>query len=473
MHKSKLISLIQNLSTKELHWLQKFLNSPFYNSNQESLRLFKYLKKYYPKLDSPKLDKSIVSQKLYPGEKLNLQKIRKAMHELAILVEDFLVAFYLKNQTFEKEKILSKALGKRDNYENFKKVNRKSIAELEEKPYRDSRHHLDAHQLEFEYFHHLETNKQKENKPVLKKAMEHLDAFYLLKRQELELALQWQLTLFGGKASFPSLADTKKSLTQEPLFKLYQRIQEAMNSDWQGEQYQLIEDLFKKEIQKISLHDQKEIYRMLLNHLSGQINQGRGTYYTKMLDLYQFGLRHGLTLENGKMSETTFMNIATVGILENAYDWVENFLKEYRPFLPASSQEEAYRLSLGLLFFYKKDYPDTIALLINYSFTPTLYILKSKALLLRTYFEQFMLDDSYYDLLIAQTYAFEKFVRRNETIAPNKQTAYLNFILSTRNLAQSILQKNIDPRFLKKIQSHPTLILKSWLLQKTKDALKK
>ena len=137
MHKSKLIALIARFKQEELHWFQKFLNSPFYNSNKEHIALFKYIRKYYPQLDSPKLSKTITHQKLYPGQKFRPQKLRKAMHGLALLAEEFIAIRYLQKQPFEKKKLLISGLGERNCYDQFQKKTGEMISELEAQPFRD------------------------------------------------------------------------------------------------------------------------------------------------------------------------------------------------------------------------------------------------------------------------------------------------------------------------------------------------
>ena len=92
MQQSKLFTLLSGLEAAEFRWLHKFLKSPFYNTNEKILNLFLYIKKYYPDLDSPKLAKEITFQYLFPKQQFQAQKMRKLMHELATLVEDFMVA---------------------------------------------------------------------------------------------------------------------------------------------------------------------------------------------------------------------------------------------------------------------------------------------------------------------------------------------------------------------------------------------
>ena len=69
---TKALKLLQALDQEEFLRLGKFLRSPFYNYNKTIVALYEHLKKYYPALDSNKLEKEKVWAKLYPG---------KAFHE--------------------------------------------------------------------------------------------------------------------------------------------------------------------------------------------------------------------------------------------------------------------------------------------------------------------------------------------------------------------------------------------------------
>lgn len=138
MHSSKLFTLLKGIREDEIHWFQKFLKSPFYNSNPLPLKLFDLIKKYYPELESPKLTKEKVFKKLFPNEKFNVNKLRKVMHSLAVLTEEFFVTMRLRNKEFQKKKILVEEFGERNLYAQFEKGTKELIEELEALSYRDT-----------------------------------------------------------------------------------------------------------------------------------------------------------------------------------------------------------------------------------------------------------------------------------------------------------------------------------------------
>ncbi|MFK7772987.1 MAG: hypothetical protein AB8F94_12650 [Saprospiraceae bacterium] len=471
MHASKLLTLLRGLQPEEIHWFQKFLKSPFYNSNVLTFRLFEYIKKYYPELDSPKLTKEKAFQRLFPNEKFKAQKLRKVMFELAVLTEEFFITMHLRKKEFQKKKILVEELGERNLYAQFKKGTKQLMKELESLPCRDTFFYKDIYELNYNYSNHQETNRQKLNGQLLKNATEHLDYFYLLQKQQLKLGIKSHEKLFKEKVKLSTLKQAEIVLQSEPVFKIYELINKAISKSDNDENYFNIESLFKNEIEKLGRNDTIVILKILFNYSISQVNKGRKEYFNRLFLLYKFGLEQGLLIEKKQIAGSIFTNIITTGVNLKEFDWVESFIQEYKKFLPDSVREDASCFGLGLLFFHKKEFSKTIDLILNHTFSKPLLTLQSKTILLRAYFEQYLIDNSYYDLLIAQTQAFEKFIRRNELISEIKKDRYLNFALFTRKIVSAHWQNKLDQSVLEKLNSNEVL-LKFWLIEKIKELQK-
>lgn len=466
MHQSKLLALLKSISPSEIHWVQKFLNSPFYNTHPLPIALFQYLIRYHPDFTSPRLKKEVVFKKLFPKESYDAQKMRKTMYSLAVLIEEFLVAMRLRKKQEQKEQLLLDELGGRNLYGPFARRVQNKLKQLEALPYRNIDVYKMMLELHLNYYGHIETMKQKHQASVLSSAKTYLDFYYLLENQRLQIALEGNKKIFGHELSIPTLAQSKLALQNIPSFKLYQLIKKAMTIQENTAIYDKIERLFKKEINRLGRNDQLEIIRMILNHFSSQINHGRKGFHAKMLSLYKFGLAKDLMIENDLISENTFTNIVTVGLFEKEFGWVEQFIDNYTNFLPDTIREDAICLSKSLLFFNKKDYAVSTELLLTHSFLNALYLLNAKTILLRTYFEQFVMDQSYYDLLLDQCYAFDRFVRRNAHISKKRKALYLNFIAFTRKIANAFLMESPMDDLAKQVKEASSVALKSWLLEK-------
>lgn len=381
-------------------------------------------------------------------------------------MEEFLVAMQLRKNEYQKKKLLVTELGDRNVYTLFEKGTKELIGGLERLPYRDAHFYKEVHELNLGYYGHVETSKARGNMSILKAAVENLDYYYLMQRQRFEFTLKWHKKIIGNKKEITSLTQTKNTLQKESVFKIYALIIKALSTVKNEDIYLEIESLFKNEILRLGRVDKLEIFRILLNHLSSQIHKGKEGYNSKMLSLYKFGLEKDLLIENQKLSETTFLNITSIGVVEKEYDWVNQFINKYKDFLSDNIRDDIVCLTLSLLSFYTGDYSKSIDLILNRQFSKSLYGLKAKSILLRAYFENFLLDDSYYDFLIAQTHSFEKFIRRSDLISIDKKEVYLNFIFYTRKIANSFYQNEFDSELFYKIKNTKPVILKAWLLEK-------
>lgn len=472
MHQSKLFTLLRSIPPNEIHWFQKFLQSPFYNTHDLPLVLFRYISKYYPELDDPKLSKAHAFKKVFPKQEFDVQKMRKAMHQLAVLVEEFLVAMHIRKKEFQKRKLLVAELGERNVYPLFEKETKGMIKALEGLPYRDVDTYMELYQLHLEFYDHPGTARQKKNTPILKSANSFFNYYYLLQSQRLEYGLRSEAKLFRNEPSIHILEQAVEELNEMPLYKIYNLINLALTNTENEEVYSKIEKLLKAHSQQLSLKSQKEILQIILNYFGRQLNLGDLAYQAKTLNLYKFGLGQKLLMAQGQIGQGAFSNIVTLGLLEQEFDWVEQFIEAYRVFLPKSLRQDTTSLSLALLHFYKKDYESVLGILLNHNFQKPLFTLNAKTILLRTYFEQFIQEPSYFDLLIDQSFAFERFVRRNNFIAANKKLPFLNFILLTRKLANKLLEEGNDEALFHQIQNNKAVVLKSWLMEKAELLVK-
>ena len=92
---------------------------------------------------------------------------------------------------------------------------------------------------------------------------------------------------------------------------------------------------------------------------------------------------------------------------------------------------------------------------------------------MRAYYELFKKDDSYYEFLISNTYAFEKYIRRNEKISERKAEGYLNLISYTRKLANIKIRQerndSIKGELNRALMEKKRFVAKRWLLDKIEE----
>lgn len=471
MYQSKLFTLLRGIDTSELRWLHKFLKSPFYNTNQQYLQLFEYIKKYHPDLDSPKLTKEAAHKKLFPKEKFNVQRMRKMMHELTVLVEDFMVAQHFHNDQKARKKVLTEELGRRNIYALFEKGIEEQQAALEAQPYRNEAYSLEQFELRENLFGHPSTVRQKNSEIHLLALSKDLDRFYFLKKLAIGVNLESARNIYSMESELPFFEEIleeieKRELEDVPVVRLYILVYQLFRNKEDEQLFKELHDLFLEKKNELDLENREMILKYLTNYSTFQLNKGRSEYVRLSFDLYKIGLQEKFLVKNNRMSVYSFGNIVTAGCFLKEFDWVEKFINENKDFLNENEKRETLSLNKSNLFFNRGDYSQTIEILISCPFSKTHDKIRAKTLLIKSYVELYMNDESYYDMLVTQLESFDRYVRREKMISINNKNSLLNFIRGIQKLVNLKLSKEDLAEFQQKIKSSKSVSNKPWLLSK-------
>ncbi len=471
MQSTILIKLLQSLDKDEFRRFRKFLRSPFFNSNQQILKLYECLYKFYPSFDAPKLTKAQLYKKIFPKEKYQDTRMRNLISDLKILTEEYLIQLQLKRKTFDKEKTLAEAFGERNLFEYFEKKTKKLVAELEGQAQKGIRNYIEKMWLKQNYFYHPLTNKYKAVDFEIQDILEDLDHFFVLGKLQFGSELKMRERIFSKNFQIrfiqESLKESEGFSEENPVFELYKCVFELFDSEKSEEAFENGKRLLPKHFKSISKTDQIAILLNLRNYAIQQINKGLSSFYKDVLDLYKLGLKLEIIIDNEKISEGDFINIVYAGCLGKEFDWTSNFIETYQNYLDEAVREDTRVLSLAALYFHSQAYSKTIDLLSQYHFTQILYEVNARTILVRAWFEQFFTNHDDYDFLMAQLEAFEKFIRRKTIISSQKKAENLNFILSIKKLTTLIYQKKLPNEIVAKMNNHvkglKALTARKWL----------
>ncbi|MEO1628159.1 MAG: hypothetical protein AAFV25_23620, partial [Bacteroidota bacterium] len=441
--------------------------------NQHIVRLFEYLRKYHPSLDHPQMDKELVFKKLFPKEAFDVQRLRLLMHRLARLVESFLVTRHLQTDSFHREKILAKELGRRNLYDLFQKKTLDLLDQLEEENFRDQHYYKQRIELYWDLYGHPHTNKQVFEMDTLYLAMDNLDAYFSLSKVQFAASIRERMNTLAEDNSIRFYEEVlevghQSFESRNQLFELFVSLNQLQGPQKQHELYEQLSKAFLLSFDRIRPQTQRDILLILLNFCLRKFNRGHSAYARQCFEHYKFGLEKGLLKGEYDLTETTFSNIVKLGATFGEFDWTEQFIQQYEDSLDENIREDAVTLSLSVASFFKADYNRTIELLATHRFAKMLQSLSAKGLLLRSYLELLLSDDSYFDLLNAQINNYEKYIRNNQRLASDKVEGYLNFAKFIRRIANSKYQDKKRERIQLQLEDCQNVILKSWLLKKMK-----
>lgn len=469
MHKSKLVRLLKILTPEEFKNYPKFINSPFFNSNKNLSKFYRFFDKYAPDFEHPKMTREYCYKKLFPGKTYSYAVISNLMSEFTNLTEEYLMNLQFQKEEFQKRNRLVATYGERNAYGFFEKETQKQLDILEKTPYRDAEYYQAVAQLNFDYYFHAQTKKHTQKDPNLSQLMDSLDKQFVFAKLRIssefknrERVLKNSYAIRFWEAIWE---EGKSGWLKETSFKLYDLLFKLYGETATDSVFIELKELFIQQIKSLRRLDQALILTQLINYAIRQINTGNLVFYEECLDLYKLGLEADLLLENGRISEAVYGNIALLGCHAKDFEWTQQFIDNHAKHLEERKRADAKALSQGTLYFHQNDFDSAYNLFYHHSFSNA-YQPKARLFLIQTMFEKFIEDDSLFELLIAQIEAFDAFLRRTKIINPTLQTAYLNGIGKIKQLTFHVLEKKNLEKLEHEIKVLAQIMGKVWLLKK-------
>jgi len=190
------------------------------------------------------------------------------------------------------------------------------------------------------------------------------------------------------------------------------------------EDFERYERIFFSKIKKFDEFDQKVLFIAGVNFVIKQGKRGYSEYKNYLFKWYKFGEANNLLLVQNKITEPIFANIIINGCQVKEFDWVESFINRYKNYLNVDKLEDTLLYYRGIIYYAKGDWDKSL----DYLLTGTkkrVYPLRSRSVIVRAFFEKYLEDDSYLELLLANIQAFEVYLRRDTTFVNFLQERYM------------------------------------------------
>ncbi len=472
MHKSKLFRLLSGLTPDEFSRFSKFVASPFYNTNPTQVKFYKLLKKAYPTFDQPNLKKEKVFQRLYPGKPFNYHLLGNLVSDMIRLTNRYFITLQIEKEEMAQKKMLLSAYSEKPNlYSDFVKQVKNMHQYLDGLPHRNAAYYHEKFKLEQLYFNHADTDKFKLKGEQYDTAMQHLDQWYILEKLLMSCELKAREKPLSEKHDIWLLKEIKNNITElineDSIAETYLAM---LNLLEQGEEKTYF-DLKKIFIQNLEYFDkihQQNILQSLINFSIQKGNKGDNMFLAENLELYKLGLEHELFFINGILNDLRYISITIVALKNNDIDWCFNFLNKYETYLASQVSKDAKSLGQGLWLFNQKKSQETIKLINRVEFNNIYYQVQARVLLLRAYFEEFLKNNSYFEIVVYHAKSFEKSINRNKSISKTWKENLLNFNWCIKQLVILIQDKEIKKikKLKTKIEAIDNVAGKLWLLQK-------
>ena len=459
MQKSKLIKVFSQLNGQDIRNLKKFLRSPFFNHRKDVVDLFEYLIQRKDQYEAEK-----VFLNLFPNEKYDAVKLRLVMSYLFRLIEKYLAVSELMENETAQNTHLFQAYKKRNLSKQIYRTINDGITSLQKKALRNADWYNQYFQLQFEKFQ-LESAVTPTADLNRQELSDTLDIAYLIAKLRQVCMLLSHQGIY--KATFEiGFLEPLITFIQAPLYQaipaiaVYNHCYFMLTEPEEQKHFGTFKQLLLNHGAIFSRREIGDLYLLAINYCIKRINDGDSNYFDEVMDFYKEGLVKSYLLENGILSRFTYQNIVSAGLKTGEFEWVNNFIHQYKKNLERKYRESSFSFSLAKLEYHRKNYDAALSMLQKSNYRDLLLNLGAKTLLLKIYYEW-----SEFDLLDAHLEAMKNYLRRKGVIGYHKKN-YRNIIQITSKLLNiNIFDKKELDLLERKIRNVDPLTERDWFVE--------
>jgi hypothetical protein len=461
MRKSTLLQTISALPKTSILELEKWLASPIFNPREDLVRLFAHIAKNIEK--SPdQLKKEQTWAIIFPKKPFQEAQMNHLMSFLLKEVRDYIAWLEWQSDPPTVQLHLARGLRKLGLEAQFARSWEEASAMLEKLPFRDEHYHYLSHLLHRERYEQQNLSRRTNEVPF-EAIARHSEAAFRLNQLRLQCSLAAMKSVSGQRNAEMEAKNSENvaNIIQNDLpAQIYESLLAALKNQEAESDFFKAKKLLLTNWSLFRENERRDIYLLAINFCIRKINGGKPVFMHEAFDLYRNGLENRSLFENGFLSRFTYKNAVTSGLFLKEYDWVRQFLDEYKPFLPARERHPAYQYNLAMYYFRLPDYDNAMNLLREADFGDDVMTnLDARSMLLRIYFEQ-----NYFDALDSWLDSFQIYLRRHKEIG-YQQENYANLLRFVRLLIKenplSIVSKS---RLRTEIEATKNVAERAWLL---------
>lgn len=483
MLKSTLLYTLRSFSVKEMREFGEFVRSPYFNKNQGVIKLFDYLKKYYPEFESDKLKKETVYKTIFEESEYNDGFIRTIMHILSSLAEQFLL-----QQNLEcKPEMLQLFLTEELNSRKLEKLLDKSFADSAKaiEKFRNSGstnyYHYRYQYISLlsgykEWTRYKSKNLKDFGENELAEQVNSLASYFIDKAMvsyRTALSKKENITLKFDSGLIEHIMDyllnNDNEILSDPKIKmhLYETLLYKEKSD---KFFFLLKEMLIAEDSGLSQDDKYTLHNILHQYCVHKTSTGDNAFADYPLELYKAALagKFYKGKNNLYFDPVSFPNIVFAAIKQKEFRWAEGFIEEYSHELSGENRDVVIAICRGRLFFSQSDFDRALSALNEArSIIHVPFKVSIKNLTLMIYYEL-----SYYEQAEYLLATYKKFIISNRSLFAKKiyerQSNFLKYYAKLLKIKEKD-QKEELAELLRFLNTNPNIAEAKWLVEKANE----
>lgn len=474
MQSTKLIRLLKSLNQSEIRQFKDFVNSPVYNKNKNTAKLFDEIKKFYPEFTNKNLDEKRIFGKIFPDEKYDYFKLKLAVSDLFKIGIEFLTFLSFKNENQKKTEILLRELRQRNLDSIYQQTFKSAEKQIESSAVKDELYFFHKLNLAYEKISFQVTKKPNEVIHIQQEMLDLFIRYYIIKsmkyynvmlHEELQNNVKYNMGMFDEILNFIK----NNNFEDIPVIKVYYNII-MLETERDDMYFYSLRELGKKYKDELNEVDNYMIFLHLNSHCAYAFNRLSRTDLIKI----QFELvkeKNSFKFENiGKILYPDFLNEVKISVNAKEFEWAENYIKNNINNI-TGEEESSLNFCYGYINFKKGNFIDALDLFSKTNFPN--FILK---LQVKIYQLQILYEMNYFEQIISNIDSFRHYLKREDTIKESFKESFYDFLRITNELVKfKTDQKKYDVEYyrekiIKDIDSMKSnqFGIKIWLYDKAK-----
>ena len=410
MKNNKVFGLLRTFSKEEFREFGKFIASPFFAKGRNVVPLYRYLRKYYPEFDSPKMTYEDAFAKIFPDKKFGLQVLKNLLSVMQKMSEEYLFEINIRRDKLDYYVHLGDELQNR----------RQFIAA--EKNLNEGLKEADNRGAEMSYFYYSYTLEKLKDQMFLKRSddrsrtktthnlssaflsyfiTETKDVFESIHIMEYNSNLSpARNPLYIFMKNFVKLDDYIIYLrNSQPEFSEIDEmhihlIKLCINGEDEAS-YLRLRELLRNNFNKISRLEAFYTYGSL-ERIVTLLELKSPKYKNELFEVYKEMLKYNIyrNTENGFISAARFTSIVVQAVAAGDHNWTNNFIKEYKNKILPEFRESRHKHALALLEFEQGNFEKALKLISRIKYEAFAFRYYLKSLQLKIYYELNMYDEA-------------------------------------------------------------------------------
>ncbi len=478
MINTKLITILKTFSKSEINKFRDFVNSPYFNKNQNVINLCKVVLDQYPDFNSTNFTEEKIYAKIFNKEKFDYFKIKNIISDLYQLAEIFL-------------KIIANEKKGIDNDINLlNELHERKLDSLYVNKEKNISKYLDNFKIKDEFYYQTLYQLSRVNTSHFK--FKKSGYTFNLIQSEFDIFLRYTLIVLMRNYSkmlthtnhgniefnmemFDNVWDyiKDKNFEDNPSSRVYKKIIELELFKEENDYRKLLE-LKEKYSNNLSVED---IYYILLvanSYAACRLRLGDESYYKDRFLIFKEMIDRKIQPQSYILFVNFITNYTSACMVEE-YEWADDFMNKFEQGIyPAEEVTNTLNYCKGFLAYRLKDYDKALEYFSRTNFKLFLIKVMVKSYTLRIFYEQ-----NLYEQTFSAIDTFRHYLKSEKLISEEHKSAHYEFLKHISELtklkSEEIKNKKdnnliILRKEIKNMKSNP-LGAKNWLIEKTEELI--